>query len=536
MNKILFDSGNYKLKLYQQIMLLVFCLMIIVVSLNMLFINKHMDVYVNHQLEDNADMAAQAIATSPSIKQALKKTPVDEAMIADTVKSISKAIKASIIVLDKKQNIVSIYNPTNESLLNDEVTQQGNLIALDNLPVNIFKSQNAKTIVDNDNKPLGYVLVGYQAASGRALSASMFNLLVVAGAIGLALGLLGAWLLAYGIKKTLFGYEPIEIAHIMEERNILLDTINEGIFVTDTKLLIRITNSQAHALLKKAGVNPELPIMAQPFTTIGDAEPLLQVLKSGEALRSVDISLSGLSTLGDVIPLKNNGQMDGLLVSLREKGSVQEMAQQLSGVTNYADALRAKTHEFMNKMHVINGLIYTKNYAELKKYVADITVEDANELQDITTRIKDPLLASFIIAKKSRSHELLVDFTLSEESSFPEDLSKKVNVHSLIVIIGNLLENAFEVLKKKENDRAVLLEILTYENELVIMVSNNGEAIPQSMLAKIFQKGYTTKGKGHGYGLALLKEHVDDLKGTVSVDSDELNGTEFTVEIPLQGE
>src|SRR5574344_1666900 len=173
MNKILFNSGNYKLKLYQQIMLLVFCLTIIVVSLNMFFIDKHMDVYVNHQLEDNADMAANAIATAPSIKMALRKTPVDEAMIADTVKSISKAIKASIIVLDKKQNIVSIYNPTNESLLNDEVTQKGNLIALDNLPVNIFKSQNAKTIVDNDNKPLGYVLVGYQTASGRALSASM---------------------------------------------------------------------------------------------------------------------------------------------------------------------------------------------------------------------------------------------------------------------------------------------------------------------------------------------------------------------------
>jgi len=536
MNKILFNSSNYKLKLYQQIMLLVFCLTIIVVSLNMFFIDKHMDVYVNHQLEDNADMAANAIATAPSIKLALRKTPVDEAMIADTVKGISRAIKASIIVLDKKQNIVSIYNPTNESLLNDDVTQKGNLIALDNLPVNIFKSQNAKTIVDNDNKPLGYVLVGYQTASGRALSASMFNLLVVAGSIGLALGLLGAWLLAYGIKKTLFGHEPIEIAHIMEERNILLDTINEGIFVTDTKLMVRIINSQGQALLKKAGLDTQLPVLNQPFATLGEVDALKDVLHSGVALKGVALSLSGLPTLGDVIPLKNNGKLDGILVSLREKGSVQEMAEQLSGVTNYADALRAKTHEFMNKMHVINGLIYTKNYDELKKYIADITEDDANEVQDITARIKDPLLASFLIAKKSRSHELLVDFALSEESSFPAELSKKINMNSLIIIIGNLLENSFDVLKKKENDRSVLLEILTYENELVIMVSNNGEAIPQTELAKIFQKGYTTKGKGHGYGLALLKEHVDDLHGTISVDSDELNGTEFTVEIPLQGE
>jgi len=81
----------------------------------MLFIDKHMDVYVNHQLEDNADMAANAIATAPSIKMALRKTPVDEALIADTVKGISKQLKPVSLFWTKSKTlflfIIRLMNP-----------------------------------------------------------------------------------------------------------------------------------------------------------------------------------------------------------------------------------------------------------------------------------------------------------------------------------------------------------------------------------------------------------------------------------------
>jgi CitB family two-component system sensor histidine kinase MalK len=533
MNKTLLNFKPYKLKLYQQIMLLIFCLMLVVVSLNTFFVNKHLEIVIDQQLDNSANMAAEAIATSPTIKGSLAKTPIDEAAILKIVKNVSQSIKASVIVLDKRENIVAIFNPTHDNLISDEALKEGNLTALQKLPANMFKNHNAKPVLDDNRQILGYVLVGFSTEKDKAINEFILNIFVMAGAIGLALGFLGALLLAYSIKRTLSGYEPIEIAHILEERNILLDTVTESIFVTDANFNVYMINSKGKALLKKAGLENMLDEKNLSFEQIGNTEALKQVLKDGQSVKNADISLNGFATVGDVIPIKRHDRIDGILLSLNEKDSVQKMAEQLSGVTNYADALRAKTHEFMNKMHVINGLVYTKNYEELKKYVTDITMDDATEVQDITSRIKDPLLASFIIAKKSRAHELLVDFTLSEESGFPEELSKKLNVHSLIIIIGNLLENSFDVLKKKENDRSILLEILTYENELVIMVSNNGEAIPKSMLAKIFQKGYTTKGKGHGYGLALLKEHLDNLHGTISVDSDELNGTEFTVEIPL---
>ena len=59
------------------------------------------------------------------------------------------------------------------------------------------------------------------------------------------------------------------------------------------------------------------------------------------------------------------------------KPELEELANQLTGVRNYADALRAQTHEFMNKMHVIMGLIDMKAYDELKQF----TMEIANNRQ-----------------------------------------------------------------------------------------------------------------------------------------------------------
>lgn len=43
--------------------------------------------------------------------------------------------------------------------------------------------------------------------------------------------------------------------------------------------------------------------------------------------------------------------------------------QRLDGMVNYVDALRTTSHEFMNKLHVILGLLNMKRYDKLQEYV-----------------------------------------------------------------------------------------------------------------------------------------------------------------------
>lgn len=189
-------------------------------------------------------------------------------------------------------------------------------------------------------------------------------------------------------------------------------------------------------------------------------------------------------------------------------------------------------------MHVISGLLATGHTEELQNYVQQIAATDTVDAEDIKEKIQSPLLAAFLMGKKSRANELQIEFTLTGESFCPAEIENALDMHKIIVIIGNLLENAFDAVRFKQGERLVNLEITLFAS-LNIIVENNGPAIPPEILPKIFVKGFSTKNgseEGHGYGLALLKENLTEMGGTIEVDSDALNGTRFTVDIPVEEE
>ena len=66
-----------------------------------------------------------------------------------------------------------------------------------------------------------------------------------------------------------------------------------------------------------------------------------------------------------------------------------------------------------------------------------------------------------------------------------------------------------------------------------IQVRDNGVGIPRENLARIFEPDFTTKAKGTGLGLALVRQTVHDHGGTIAVASEPGRGTTFTVTLPV---
>ena len=52
------------------------------------------------------------------------------------------------------------------------------------------------------------------------------------------------------------------------------------------------------------------------------------------------------------------GEIVGAIATFRDKTEIRKLAEELTGIRLYAEALRAQSHEFMNKMHVVLGLTY----------------------------------------------------------------------------------------------------------------------------------------------------------------------------------
>ena len=234
------------------------------------------------------------------------------------------------------------------------------------------------------------------------------------------------------------------------------------------------------------------------------------------------------------VPVSVDDRTVAAITTFRDRSEIKRMAEELTGVKTYVEALRSQTHEFMNKLHVILGLVRLKAYDELLSYITRISSEQDAVTDFVAQHIKDPVLAGFWIGKLSRARELGVQLSLSSDSFVPR-LENVDFTNDLVTIIGNLVDNAMESLA--ENSRRHVEVLLLYEEgHLQIEVQDTGPGIPSELWKTIFEKGFSTKAHDRGFGLALVRKVLDRREGTLTLDSSLQLGTTFRIAIPYYEE
>jgi signal transduction histidine kinase len=109
-------------------------------------------------------------------------------------------------------------------------------------------------------------------------------------------------------------------------------------------------------------------------------------------------------------------------------------------------------------------------------------------------------------------------------------------------VLLNLFNNAFYAVAQKQKalgqdyKPAVTVSTSAENGQVVIRVKDNGNGIPEAIKDKIMQPFFTTKPTGEGTGLGLSLTYdivVKGHAGSINVDSEEHNFTEFTIKIPV---
>ncbi|MGK7369740.1 MAG: sensor histidine kinase, partial [Candidatus Halalkalibacterium sp. M3_1C_030] len=129
-------------------------------------------------------------------------------------------------------------------------------------------------------------------------------------------------------------------------------------------------------------------------------------------------------------------------------------------------------------------------------------------------------------------------FTL--ETSINDDLDRvMIDTDSFDTIIGNLLENA---IKYSRDEKYIGISLEQKDSEIILKVKDHGMGIPKKSMKHIFEKFYraedvlTANTKGHGLGLSIVKNLVEQNGGEVTVRSEENSGSCFTIRFPVAQE
>jgi signal transduction histidine kinase len=166
------------------------------------------------------------------------------------------------------------------------------------------------------------------------------------------------------------------------------------------------------------------------------------------------------------------------------------------------------------------------------------TGESEKEVTDINA-LADECLSLSYHGIRAKTKQFRADFELVSDPRLPKIQAIRQDIGRVLL---NLINNAFYAVTEKTktagDEFIPSVKVITQseQDEIVIIVKDNGTGIPRDIREKIFQPFFTTKATGEGTGLGLSMSHeiiTQGHGGTIKVESEEGKGTTFIFKLPL---
>lgn len=118
-------------------------------------------------------------------------------------------------------------------------------------------------------------------------------------------------------------------------------------------------------------------------------------------------------------------------------------------------------------------------------------------------------------------------------SATDEEVILKLDRTQLIRVITNLVKNAIQAMPDEQQNPFVKVHVAKQQNQVIVLVTDNGKGISEENKERIFEPKFTTKSSGMGLGLAIIKNIIENYNGTISFTSIPNTETTFKVEFPI---
>jgi len=198
--------------------------------------------------------------------------------------------------------------------------------------------------------------------------------------------------------------------------------------------------------------------------------------------------------------------------------------QAITGDLYLAKTGLASTAESEEKNNIEESLTeIEKNIDYINKIVQDLQ-DYARPLNPNSGEADLKLIIEKLLAKNGAPENVKVTVKVEPDA-------RKIVADSdyLTRILYNLVTNAVQAMPQGGK---LTIQVYKEANDVVLSVTDTGVGIPEAVRTKLFTPMFTTKSKGQGFGLPVVKRMTESLGGTVSFESVEGKGTTFIVRLP----
>jgi len=387
-------------------------------------------------------------------------------------------------------------------------------------------------IKDEELNQIGVVVVGNEIPTVPDILMGLAKEILFIVVLTLLFGLMGSIMLANHIKKQMFQLEPLEIKRMHEERTATFHSMNEGVIAIDNKEIITIFNDKAKKIFHVTG-----DLVGKPIRIVLKDTRLPEIVERNQAVYNEEIKVSGRVIVSTRIPIRKDNELIGAVAIFQDRTEVTKLAEELTGVKNFVEALRVQSHEHMNKLHTIAGLIQLGKPEKALQLAFNATEEQETVTSFLNEKIQNDAIAGLLLSKVRRGKELDIQVVIDPNSHFAA-FPSEVDQHDFVVLLGNLIENAFGAFERSEVEhKRIDISIEQSEDLCAVLVEDNGSGIEEEHVARIYEKGFTmNKSQGTGFGLYLVKQIVEIGRGQIQVSSLPSEGTSFTITFPMEAE
>ena len=242
-------------------------------------------------------------------------------------------------------------------------------------------------------------------------------------------------------------------------------------------------------------------------------EAVMRVIRPFSTVALVVLIVEGITSVRDGFVWKKTNRQNEML---------REAFDQLDDLNVQ---MRKQRHDFLNHLQVVYSLVDMGENAEATHYIENVYGQMHRLSLGMKTDV--PAINALLQAKlgdaERRGMKMELDVT-SRYANLP------MNDWEMCRVLGNLIDNALDAMEGMPDGR-VVVELYEDIRAYGFRVVNNGPQIDPDVLPRIFNTGFTTKATGHGLGLSIVRELMEDCGGKIDVQS-QPGRTDFVGTLP----